>query len=96
MNAMRSTGVLWQQGQGTRNFRRMQSEADLGDPLGKIYKVTTENLAHNQILDFHIIRRAEECFKFFSLLTVDTEGTEKDVVSFGLFSKEGMVTIVWT
>ena len=30
------------------------------------------------------------------MVTVDTEGTEKDVVSFGLFSEQWQVTIVWT
>ena len=53
-------------------------------------------MAYNPTLDFHIIGRTDECFDFFPVVTMDTYGTQKDVVIYGLFIKQGLATIFWT
>ena len=64
--------------------------------FGEIYKLTTTGLHRNKTLDDHIINRAVECLRYMPITTIDTEGTERNLVSFTMFSKEGDVTFLWT
>ena len=47
------------------------------------------------MLENHIIHRTRECFEHFPVITVDTKRIDKNVVSFGLFSEQRQVTIIW-
>ena len=49
----------------------------------------------NITLNDHIIKRAAKCIDFVPIMTLDTEGMEKEVVSFSMLSRQGMVTFLW-